>query len=552
MSDILAITGLKVEFPLAEGGVFTAVEDVSLTVGPGEIHALVGESGAGKSTVGNALMGLLEAPGRIAAGRIEIAGHILDISSGKAQGIVPGRDVGAIFQDPMTSLNPLFTVESQLGETMRHHLGLSRAEARARSLDLLRAVGIPEPERRLAAYPHQLSGGQRQRVVIAAALCCEPRLLVADEPTTALDVSVQAQILRLIRGLADDRGIGVLLITHNMGVVAEIADRVTVMLRGRVVETGDVRAVLEAPRHDYARNLIGAVPRVDRRLPRMPVPGEETPRARDARAIVRAWVPPAGDASELLRVEGLTVDYSAGLWRRRHGFRAVDNVSFSVKPGEIFGLIGESGSGKTTVANAVAGLVRPTAGTVTIGTTKRRALQMVFQDPYSALNPRLRISTALAEPILHYRLAATRAEAREDAALLLEAVGLDRASGAKFPFAFSGGQRQRIAIARALAARPALLVCDEPTSSLDVSVQAQILNLLKDLRDATGLAMLFISHDLAVIRQMCDRVAVMRAGRIVELAEAEALFNDPQHQSTRELLALVPTLASLSKRHGAV
>ena len=552
MSDILAITGLKVEFPLAEGGVFTAVEDVSLTVGPGEIHALVGESGAGKSTVGNALMGLLEAPGRIAAGRIEIAGHILDISSGKTQGIVPGRDVGAIFQDPMTSLNPLFTVESQLGETMRHHLGLSRAEARARSLDLLRAVGIPEPERRLGAYPHQLSGGQRQRVVIAAALCCEPRLLVADEPTTALDVSVQAQILRLIRGLADDRGIGVLLITHNMGVVAEIADRVTVMLRGRVVETGDVRAVLEAPRHDYARNLIGAVPRVDRRLPRMPVPGEETPRARDARAIVRAWVPPAGDASELLRVEGLTVDYSAGLWRRRDGFRAVDNVSFSVKPGEIFGLIGESGSGKTTVANAVAGLVRPTAGTVTIGTTKRRALQMVFQDPYSALNPRLRISTALAEPILHYRLAATSAEAREDAALLLEAVGLDRASGAKFPFAFSGGQRQRIAIARALAARPALLVCDEPTSSLDVSVQAQILNLLKDLRDATGLAMLFISHDLAVIRQMCDRVAVMRAGRIVELAEAEALFNDPQHEYTRELLALVPTLASLSKRHGAV
>ena len=544
---ILEIDRLRVEFPLAEGGVFAAVEDVSLSVAAGEIHAVVGESGAGKSTVGNALMGLLEAPGRIAGGSVRIGGKVLDARTGRTEGIVPGRDIGAIFQDPMTSLNPLFTVESQLGETMRHHLGVSRAEARERSLALLRAVGIPEPERRLGAYPHQLSGGQRQRVVIAAALCCEPRLLVADEPTTALDVSVQAQILKLIRGLADERGIGVLLITHNMGVVAEIADRVTIMLRGRVVESGPVREVLEAPKHAYARNLIGAVPRVDRRLARMPVPGEETALARGARDKVRGWVGSAHAEGELLRVEGLTVTYGGGLWRKG-GFPAVDDVSFNVRAGEIFGLIGESGSGKTTVANAVAGLVRPTAGRVVLAGMERRALQMVFQDPYSALNPRLRVSTALAEPILHYRLAATRAEAREDAALLLEAVGLERVAGAKFPFAFSGGQRQRVAIARSLAARPSLLVCDEPTSSLDVSVQAQILNLLKDLRDATGLAMLFISHDLAVIRQMCDRVAVMQAGRIVELAEAEALFDDPQHEYTKELLALVPTLASLGRR----
>ncbi len=542
---VLDIRDLKVAF-----GDFTAVEEVSIRIAPGEIHALVGESGAGKSTVGNALMGLLEPPGRIAGGTIAIDGRLLDTRTGRTAGIVPGKDIGAIFQDPMTSLNPLFTVESQLGETMRHHLGITRAQARTRSLELLRQAGIPEPERRLRAYPHQLSGGQRQRVVIAAALSCAPKLVVADEPTTALDVSVQAQILRLIRGLADQRGLGVLLITHNMGVVAEIADRVSIMLRGRVVESGPVAEVLAAPRHDYAKALIGAVPRVDRRYERMPVPGAEAPTAAAARTQVRGKTRAAA-TGELLRVEALVVEYRAGLLRRGAAFRAVDGVSFSVQAGEIFGLIGESGCGKTTVANCVAGLVRPTAGTVRVGGAKG-ALQMVFQDPYSALNPRLRISTALAEPILHYRLAATRAEAREDAAILLEAVGLERTAGTRFPFAFSGGQRQRIAIARALGARPALMVCDEPTSSLDVSVQAQILNLLKDLRDATGMAMLFISHDLAVIRQMCDRVAVMKAGRIVEANAAEALFEAPGHEYTRELLALVPTIEAINKKREGV
>ena len=554
---VLAIQGLRVAFPLAGGGAFVAVEDLSLTIRPGEIHALVGESGAGKSTVGNALMGLLESGGRIKAGDIHIAGHRLDPATGQTAGIVQGRDIGAIFQDPMTSLNPLFTVESQLGETMRHHLGISRLAARARSLDLLRAVGIPEPERRLGAYPHQLSGGQRQRVVIAAALSCAPKLLIADEPTTALDVSVQAQILRLIRRLVDERQLGVLLVTHNMGVVAEIADHVSIMLQGRVVETGPVARVLAAPEHPYARTLIAAVPRLDRRLDRMPVPREETPAAINARASVRARAAsdstPASDGN-LLEVRNLTVDFKAASWlpgRARQGFRAVDDVSFNVRPGEIFGLIGESGCGKTTVANAIAGLIHPSSGQILFqgrpvsltGTASaRRALQMIFQDPYSALNPRLRVASAIGEPILFYRLANTAAEAREDAAMLLEAVGLDRDMGGRYPHAFSGGQRQRVAIARALAAGPTLLVCDEPTSSLDVSVQAQILNLLKDLRDATGLALLFISHDLAVIRQMCDRVAVMLGGRIVEVAAAETLFRDPQHSYTKELLSLVPAL----------
>ncbi|CAH1667277.1 Glutathione import ATP-binding protein GsiA [Hyphomicrobiales bacterium] len=562
----LAITDLTVDYPLADGSVVTAVSDVNLTVAPGEIHALVGESGAGKTTIGNALMGLLQAPGRVAKGQIEIGGKPVDIRTGRTEGIVQGRDVGAIFQDPMTSLNPLFTVESQLGETMRHHLGLSRAEARERSLELLRAVGIPEPERRLKAYPHQLSGGQRQRVVIAAALCCDPKLIVADEPTTALDVSVQAQILKLIRGLADERGVGILLVTHNIGVVAEVADRVTIMLKGKVVESGPVAQVLGAPQHPYAKALIGAVPRVDVKLPRLPVPAQESAGTAAAREQVRARIG-VGDGPQAgaLAVDDLVVEYGArGGWLFGGGsrvFRAVKGVSFTVEPGEIFGLVGESGCGKTTVANTIAGLAKPTSGSVTLGGqpigvkrggAPRKALQMVFQDPYSALNPRLRISTAIAEPIAFYHLAATRADAVEDAALLLESVGLDREAGARFPHAFSGGQRQRIAIARALAPRPRFLVCDEPTSSLDVSVQAQILNLLKDLRDLAGLSILFISHDLAVVRQMCDRIAVMRGGEIVEQAPTEELFAAPTHPYTRELLSLVPSLDKIARDPAAL
>nr|WP_244643766.1 ABC transporter ATP-binding protein [Alsobacter metallidurans] len=543
-----------------------AVLDASLTIMPGEIHALVGESGAGKTTVGNALMGLLQAPGRITAGGITIGGKAVDTRTGRTEGITPGLDVGAIFQDPMTSLNPLFTIESQLCETMRHHLKLSRAAAQARALELMRAVGIPEPERRLKCYPHQLSGGQRQRVVIAAALSCDPQLIVADEPTTALDVSVQAQILKLIRALADERGVGVLLVTHNMGVVAQVADTVTIMLKGRVVESGPVAQVLGAPRHPYARSLIGAVPRIDVRMNRLQAPSEATPAADAAREIVRKQMTAdTAAAGGALEVENLVVEYGGRSWlpgRSAKAFRAVDGVSFTVQPGEIFGLVGESGCGKTTVANAIAGLATPKDGAIRlsgreIGARGKhgRALQMVFQDPYSALNPRLRVSTALSEPIAFYKLAATRAEAAEDAAVLLEAVGLDRSAGERFPHAFSGGQRQRIAIARALGPRPRFMVCDEPTSSLDVSVQAQILNLLKDLRDLTGLSMLFISHDLAVVRQMCDRIAVMQAGKIVELADAETLFRAPQHAYTRELLSLAPSLDSIARApapaHGA-
>ncbi|CAN7723837.1 ABC transporter ATP-binding protein [Ensifer sp. NM-2] len=554
---VLDIRNLCVEYPLANGNTLKAVKNTDLMIRPGEIHALVGESGAGKTTVGNALMGLLQAPGRIASGSIVIAGKQIDLRTGRTQGIVPGRDVGAIFQDPMTSLNPLFTVESQLCEGMLTHLKLSSKEAKARALELMKAVGIPEPERRLSSYPHQLSGGQRQRVVIATALACNPQLIVADEPTTALDVSVQAQILKLIRDLADERGVGILLVTHNMGVVAEIADRVTIMQNGAVVESGPTREVLTAPKAPYARTLIAAVPPIETRLERLPVPSEETQVSLDARATVRrkSAKTEAGSRDDVvLSVRDLAVEYGSRSLipgRKASVFKAVKGVSFDVRRGEIFGLVGESGCGKTTVANSIAGLVTQSSGTIDFQGTAlgarreksvRQSLQMVFQDPYSALNPRLRINSAIAEPILFYKLASNAQEARQDATTLLEAVGLPADAGARFSHAFSGGQRQRIAIARALGPRPSLLICDEPTSALDVSVQAQLLNLLKDLRDLAGLSMLFISHDLAVIRQMCDRVAVMKSGQIVELADTETLFTAPQHEYTRELLRLAPSL----------
>jgi peptide/nickel transport system ATP-binding protein len=565
-TPVLDIRKLRVEYPLANGDTLVAVKDIDLLIRPGEIHALVGESGAGKTTVGNALMGLLQAPGKIVSGSIEIAGKPIDLRTGRTEGIVPGRDVGAIFQDPMTSLNPLFTIESQLCEGMLAHLKLSQKQAKARALELMKAVGIPEPERRLGSYPHQLSGGQRQRVVIATALACGPQLIVADEPTTALDVSVQAQILKLIRDLADQRGVGVLLVTHNMGVVAEIADRVTIMQNGAVVESGSAREVLTAPQAAYARTLIAAVPPIEIRLERLPVPSEETQVTLDARASVRAKSTKSETGSRddvVLSVRDLAVEYGARSLipgRKSSVFRAVKGVSFDVRRGEIFGLVGESGCGKTTVANTIAGLVTQSSGTIDFQGTAlgarreksvRKSLQMVFQDPYSALNPRLRINAAIAEPILFYKLASNAEEARQDAKTLLEAVGLPADAGSRFSHAFSGGQRQRIAIARALGPRPSLLICDEPTSALDVSVQAQLLNLLKDLRDLAGLSMLFISHDLAVIRQMCDRIAVMKSGEIVELAETETLFTAPKHDYTRELLRLAPSLDRILSRQAA-
>lgn len=554
----LSIEDLSIVYPRENEPSFRAVENVSLIIAPGEIHALVGESGAGKSTIGNAITGLLEKPGYIEAGRVKVGGHILGQDGARL-----GQDIGVIFQDPMTSLNPLFTIESQLAEAMRFHLGFNADTARQHALTLLKAVGIPEPAKKLKAYPHQLSGGQRQRIVIAAALSCHPKLLIADEPTTALDVSIQAQILKLIRDLANQRGLGVLLITHNMGVVAEIADRVTVMYQGKVVEQGAVAQVLRRPQALYSKQLLAAVPRLDKRLHRFAVLSDEDSTAAQARASVATsyTTRKAPTKGPLLSVNQLTVEYkSGGLFRAPSRFKAVDDISFAIREGEVLGLVGESGCGKTTTANVIAGLIRPTTGTVTMNGAiiaspnairpreTSRGLQMVFQDPYSSLNPRLRIGRMIQEPLEHHSIVDDRKAAINEVETLLQAVGLPREAAQRHAFAFSGGQRQRISIARALGPRPQLLICDEPTSSLDVSVQAQILNLLKELQEQTGLAMLFVSHDLAVIRQMCNRVAVMQAGKIVEMNDAEALFNAPEHAYTRNLIHLIPRIETVERR----
>ncbi len=563
MTRLLDISGLSVEFPSRRGTV-TAARDITLSVAPGEILGVVGESGAGKSTIGAAVMGLLEPPGRVSGGEVHLDGQRIDTLPEGDKRRIRGRRIGMIFQDPLTSLNPLETIEDQLVTTMLTHLDLSEAEARARAVELIDQVGIPEPAKRVKNYPHQFSGGMRQRAVIALALCAEPEVVIADEPTTALDVSIQAQILELMRRLVRDRDVGMILITHDMGVIAETADRVAVMYRGSVVEEGPTDKILLNPDHAYTQSLIAAVPRPDRRMDRFPLvdySGEgAAPRA--AFDVKTHWLGQARDFAAahegpLVAVENLTMAFHVGgmLSGRHETFTAVDDLSLDIRDGEVFGLVGESGSGKSTVARLLTGIYRPVSGRVVfagvdltaIGSRRemnryRRQMQMIFQDPYSSVNPRMRVSDIVAEPIRFHRLASSNAEARRIVEDLLEHVGLGAAAAKKYPHEFSGGQRQRISIARALATRPRFLICDEPTSALDVSIQAQILNLLKDLQEELGLTMLFISHDLPVIRQMCDRVGVMKGGRLMELAETETLFEAPQNDYTRHLLALMPKI----------
>jgi len=561
--SLLDIKNLTVQFP-SRRGVFTAVDAADLSVEPGEIHGLVGESGAGKSTIGAAIMGLLERPGRIAEGNILLKGDAISGLDADAMRNLRGRRISMIFQDPLTSLNPLFTVRAQLVETIRAHLDLSDAEANKRARDLIDRVGIPDPDTRLDQYPHQFSGGMRQRVVIALALCSEPEVIIADEPTTALDVSVQAQILDLIRELANERQVGVILITHDMGVIADTTDKVTVMYGGKVVETGPTSQVIGNPSHEYTQSLIAAVPRPSVRLHRFPqlsYGGRETTFAIED--LARSWPKVENDPNKpLLEVQSITKRFvkRQGLlpWDKEY-FTAVDQVSFDIRPGEVFGVVGESGSGKSTIARMISGLYQVDGGDVffdgeLVSDLKdkerqqayRREIQMIFQDPYSSLNPRMRVDAIVAEPIRHHRQLEGKA-VNNRVAELLERVGLGAEAAFKYPHEFSGGQRQRIAIARALATQPRFLICDEPTSALDVSIQAQILNILKDLQEHLGLTMLFISHDLPVVRQMCDRVAVMKSGKLVELQETEALFTNPQTEYTKSLLDLMPRLADIAE-----
>ncbi len=561
--SLLDVRGLQVEFPSRRGHV-VAVRDLTITVEPGEILGIVGESGAGKSTIGNAVVGLLEPPGRVSGGEIRLQGERIDNLPDALKRALRGRKIGMIFQDPLTSLDPLRTIERQLVDTIDYHLKLGEEAAVARAVGLLDAVGIPDPAVRIKQYPHQFSGGMRQRAVIALALCADPELVIADEPTTALDVSVQAQILDLMKGLCWDRQVGMILITHDMGVIAEMADRVAVMYRGRVVETGTTAQVLGAPAHDYTRSLISAVPRPDVKVPRFPrvtyiEDAAELPEDLD---LSTHWLGQARNFgaghAELVRLEDASMRFTTtrSMWKsRRRYLDAVDRVSFEIRNGEVFGLVGESGSGKSTVARMITGIYRPTGGRIRFGDTEltalrsraaaapyRRQMQMVFQDPFSSLNGRMRVRDIVAEPIHFHKLAPTRAEAARIVDQLLDVVGLGAQAAQRFPHEFSGGQRQRISIARALATRPRFLICDEPTSALDVSIQAQILNLLKDLQQELNLTMLFISHDLPVIRQMCDRVGVMRHGKLLEVAATDALFEKPKHAYTRHLLSLMPKL----------
>ncbi len=563
MSDtLLDIEGLSVHFPTRRK-LFVAVNKANLAVEPGEIHGLVGESGAGKSTIGAAVMGLLERPGHIAGGTVSFKGEAISGRDAEGMRALRGAKISMIFQDPLTSLNPLLTVGQQLVETIQFHLKLSDADSKTRAIELLDRVGIPNPTERINQYPHQFSGGMRQRVVIALALCSEPDVIIADEPTTALDVSIQAQILELIKELARERQTGVILITHDMGVIADTTDKVTVMYQGEVVESGTTEQVLGAPKHEYTKSLIAAVPRPTlkvHRFPQLSYGGREI--AFHIDDLARNWERPEPTKSgTLLKVEGLTKTFLQSgsiIPSRRKYFTAVDKVSFDIREGEVFGIVGESGSGKSTVARMIATLYQTNGGKIffddqevtSLKTAKdlesyRRQIQMIFQDPFSSLNPRMRVDEIIAEPVRHHKLLDGDAiQHRVDE--LLERVGLGSEAGRKYPHEFSGGQRQRISIARALATQPRFLICDEPTSALDVSIQAQILNILKDLQEHLGLTMLFISHDLPVVRQMCDRVGVMRQGQMVEVADTETLFASPQQAYTQELLSLMPKLEGLS------
>lgn len=566
MTELLKIRDLDVEFTTRRG-TLRAARGVNLEVYPGEVLGLVGESGAGKSTIGNAIIDLLETPGQISSGSILFKGEELRGLSESAMRQLRGDKIGMIFQDPQTSLNPLMTVGAQLIETIEKTNTMHGSAAVDRAIELLEQVGITEARVRLSAYPHQFSGGMRQRVVIALALAGNPDLIIADEPTTALDVSIQAQILELIKHLCRVRDLGVIIVTHDIGVIANIADRVAVMYRGEVVETGEVSQVLGAPEHEYTKSLIAAVPRADQKLRRFSsvdfIEGNDSPVNRID--IQTHWLGKTLHAqvnSSAIQVKNLQLSFvlQKSLFKRnRRLLKAVDNVSFTINQGDTFGLVGESGSGKSTVAKVIAGLHRPDDGHISVlgqdvssnpnskaSRNARRAVQMIFQDPYSSLNARMRVLDIVAEPIRFYKLTNSEQETLEVVRDILDHVGLGTDSAFRYPHEFSGGQRQRISIARALASRPRILICDEPTSALDVSVQATILNLLKDLQEELGLTMLFISHDLPVVRQMCDRIAVMRHGSICEVSDTEILFADPKHEYSRHLLDLMPQMDLLT------
>ncbi|MBB1593922.1 dipeptide ABC transporter ATP-binding protein [Achromobacter sp. UMC46] len=562
-APLLSVRGVSVDFN-TENGVFRAVDGLDFDVRPGRTLAIVGESGSGKSVTSMAIMRLTDyTSGRIATGQIlfrDNDGRETDLTTATDEQMraIRGNDIAMIFQEPMTSLNPVFTIGDQIVEAIMLHQQLSRAAARQSARKLLEKVRLPDAEQLLDRYPHQLSGGMRQRVMIAMALSCQPRLLIADEPTTALDVTIQAQILNTIRELQRDLGTAVIFITHDMGVVAEMADDVVVMLRGKKVEQGTVDEIFNAPKHPYTRALLAAVPRLGS------LTGSDLPLRTPQTVLEGDTLREVGETREqdtarydepVLRVEKLTTRFDVGhnlFGRVTHRVHAVEEVSFDVYPGETLALVGESGSGKSTIGKTLQQLVAPTSGAVryngqdifsmdAAGRQRlRQEIQYIFQDPYASLDPRKTVEFSIAEPIrTHGLLNGDTAIARR-VGELLEQVGLKPEHAKRYPHEFSGGQRQRVCIARALASNPKLIIADESVSALDVSIQAQILNLLMDLQKDRGLSYLFITHDMAVVEKVSHRVAVLYLGQIVELGTRRQIFESPQHAYTRKLLAAVP------------
>ena len=530
IEKVIDIKNLSVTYQGDTGSV-NAVKSISFHLNKGEVLGIVGESGSGKSTVAKAIMRLLNEKHSSLTGDIHFKGQNLLALKQKAMNKIRGKDISMIFQNPMTSLNPYIKVWKQISETSRLHQGTAANQAKEIAINLLESVGIPDPANRSNQYPHEFSGGMRQRAMIASAISCEPDILIADEPTTALDVIIQAQVLRLMKEMLKEHDTSMILITHDLGIVAGVCDRVLVMKDGEIVEEADVTKLYSKPAHDYTKNLLSAVPRIDQKRPAVQLKSDV-----------------------IMSIKNLSVEYlqSKGFFKRKSSaFHAVKNVSFDLHKGEVFGLVGQSGSGKSTLVRAILQLVESSTGEVMYEgqnilnytaqqlRESRRKMQMIFQDPYASLNSRMTIRQIITEPLKNFNIVPAN-ELNTEVARLLQLVSLQPEMASRFPHEFSGGQRQRICIARALALKPEILFCDEPVSALDVSIQADIIELLKKLKDEMGLSILFISHDLAVVKDLCDRVAVMNHGEIVELLPANEIYTNAKNDYTKSLLEAIP------------